>query len=233
MANEHKLRDYLKRAIADRTRSRQRAARGRGGRHGADRDHRHGLPVPGRRVIRRRSCGTLLAAGRRRRDGLPRRPRLGSRRSTGPDRVRTATSRRQRRFPRRRRPTSTPGSSGSRRARRWRWTRSSGCCWRRPGRRSSGPGIDPARCAAARPACSSAACASGYGSPAPGAARASTGYLLTGNAAQRRLRPDRLHLGLEGPAVTVDTACSSSLVALHLAVQSLRAASARWRWPAA
>ncbi|MEV0376006.1 type I polyketide synthase, partial [Streptomyces sp. NPDC050636] len=29
-------------------------------------------------------------------------------------------------------------------------------------------------------------------------------------------------LGLEGPAVTVDTACSSSLVALHLACQSLR-----------
>ncbi|MEV6166488.1 SDR family NAD(P)-dependent oxidoreductase, partial [Streptomyces sp. NPDC052052] len=29
-------------------------------------------------------------------------------------------------------------------------------------------------------------------------------------------------LGLEGPAVTVDTACSSSLVALHLAVQALR-----------
>ncbi|GII95973.1 type I polyketide synthase [Sinosporangium siamense] len=29
-------------------------------------------------------------------------------------------------------------------------------------------------------------------------------------------------LGFEGPAVTVDTACSSSLVALHLAVQSLR-----------
>ncbi|MEU8377547.1 beta-ketoacyl synthase N-terminal-like domain-containing protein, partial [Micromonospora sp. NPDC048894] len=29
-------------------------------------------------------------------------------------------------------------------------------------------------------------------------------------------------LGLEGPALSVDTACSSSLVALHLAVQSLR-----------
>nr|BAP34740.1 type I polyketide synthase [Streptomyces sp. ML694-90F3] len=31
------------------------------------------------------------------------------------------------------------------------------------------------------------------------------------------------NLGLEGPAVSVDTACSSSLVALHLAVRSLRA----------
>ena len=40
--------------------------------------------------------------------------------------------------------------------------------------------------------------------------------------------------GLEGPAVTVDTACSSSLVALHLACAgAARAASARWRWPAA
>ena len=49
------------------------------------------------------------------------------------------------------------------------------------------------------------------------------GYLVTGSAAERRLRagsPTRS--GLEGPAVTVDTACSSSLVALHLAAQALR-----------
>ena len=38
---------------------------------------------------------------------------------------------------------STRGSSGSRRVRRWRWIRSSGCCWRRRGRRSERGGIDP------------------------------------------------------------------------------------------
>ena len=42
------------------------------------------------------------------------------------------------------RASSTRSSSGSRRVRRWRWTRSSGCCWRPRGRRSSGAGIDPA-----------------------------------------------------------------------------------------
>ena len=32
------------------------------------------------------------------------------------------------------------GFSGFVRVRRWRWIRSSGCCWRRRGRRWSGPG---------------------------------------------------------------------------------------------
>ena len=40
--------------------------------------------------------------------------------------------------------SSTRGSSGSARARRWRWTRSSGCCWRPRWEAFERAGIDPA-----------------------------------------------------------------------------------------
>ncbi len=51
---------------------------------------------------------------------------------------------------------STPASSGSARARLWRWTRSTACCSKRPGRPSRTPASTRAASRAARPVCSSA-----------------------------------------------------------------------------
>ena len=173
---------------------------------------------------RREELWRLLADGVRRGDADAHRPGLGPRR---PVRHRPGAGRHQLHaqggFLRRRRPASTPRSSGSPRARPSPWTRSSGCCWRPPGRRSNAP-------ASTRTGLRGTATGVFVGHQRAGLRHAAAGRPLPGGGLpgdrQRRVASSpagwRTRSGCEGPAVTVDTACSSSLVALHLAAQALR-----------
>nr|BBJ47892.1 hypothetical protein SAVMC3_05210 [Streptomyces avermitilis] len=106
--------------------------------------------------VHRRTCGTWWR---------PVVTRSATSRRTAAGTWRTSTTRTRMRGGRRtrvavdsctRRGSSTRGSSGSARGRPWRWIRSSACCWRPRGRRSSGPASTRSRCAAAVPESSSA-----------------------------------------------------------------------------
>ena len=96
------------------------------------------------------------------------------------------------------RPSSTPGSSGSARGRRWPWTRSSGCCSRSPGRRWSGPGSTRRRCAARRTGVFAGALVLGL-RRGPGSGRGAGGLPADRQRGQRDLGRVSYALGLEGP----------------------------------
>ncbi|MEU9078012.1 beta-ketoacyl synthase N-terminal-like domain-containing protein, partial [Kitasatospora sp. NPDC048538] len=83
-------------------------------------------------------------------------------------------------------------------------------------------GIDPTTLRGSRTAVFAGVMYSDYGARLNPAPEGFEGWIGNGSAGSIATGRVSYTLGLEGPAVTVDTACSSSLVAIHYAAQSLR-----------
>ena len=200
----------------------------------ADRDRRHRLPLPRRRRLAR---GALGAARRRRRRRSPSSPPTAAGTSSAsmtptPSRPARATPARAASSPTP--PSSTPPSSASPRARRWRWTPSSGCCSKAPGRRWRTPASTRPRCAAPRTGVFAGLMHRRLRDRAR-RRRASEleGYLGDRPRRQRRLRPRRLHPRPRGPGG--HRRHRLLLLAGRDApggAGAARRGSASWRWPA-